>query len=112
MGSPFASWMARLALDKPSLVEGIEKDHDKLMGLLAEKGNLHEEFFFEQLKQDYGSEHVAVIEEDRKTAGPETLKAMQAGYKVIFQAYLQRDGFADFLVRREGKLTADKDNKN
>jgi uncharacterized protein len=31
---------------------------------------------------------------------------MKAGYKIIFQAYLQRDnfaGFADFLVRREGK---------
>jgi len=106
MSSPFASWMARLALDKPNLIEGIEKDHDELMGLLAEKGNLHEELFLEQLKQDYGSDNVAEIEEDRKTAGLSTLNAMQVGYKVIFQAYLERDGFAgfaDFLVRREGK---------
>ena len=106
MSSPFASWMARLALDKPSLIDGIEKDHDELMGLLAEKGNIHEALFLEQLKQDDGAEQVAVIEEDRKTAGPETLKAMQDGYKVIFQAYLEREGFAgfaDFLVRREGK---------
>jgi len=45
MSSPFASWKARLALDKPSLVEGIEKDHDELMGLLAEKGNTCEVLF-------------------------------------------------------------------
>jgi isopentenyl phosphate kinase len=35
MNSPFASWMARFALDKPGLVEGIEKDQDEMMGLLA-----------------------------------------------------------------------------
>jgi len=38
MSSPFASWMARLALEKPSLVDGIEKDHDELIGLFAKKG--------------------------------------------------------------------------
>jgi uncharacterized protein len=72
-----------------------------MMGLLAEKGNTHEVLFLEQLKQDYGAEQVAIIEEDRTTARPATLKAMKAGYKIIFQAYLQRDnfaGFADFLV--------------
>lgn len=90
MNSPFASWMARFALDKPGLVEGIEKDQDEMMGLLAEKGNTHEVLFLEQLKQDYGAEQVAIIEEDRTTARPATLKAMKAGYKIIFQAYLQR----------------------
>jgi len=106
MSSPFASWMARLAIDKPSLIEGIEKDKDELMGLLAEKGNNHEYLFLEQLKQDYGSDNVAEIEDDRKTAGLSTLNAMQVGYKIIFQAYMERDGFAgfaDFLVRREGQ---------
>jgi len=105
MSSPFASWMARLAIEKPNLVQGIEKDHDEMMGLLAEKGVTHEALFLEQLQADYGSDNVAVIEENRTAAGAETIKAMQDGYSVIFQAYLQRDnfaGFADFLVRREG----------
>ena len=105
MSSPFASWMARLAIEKPNLVKGVEKDHDEMMGLLAEKGVTHEALFLEQLQDEYGIDNVAVIEENRATAGADTIKAMQAGYKVIFQAYLQRDnfaGFADFLVRREG----------
>lgn len=105
MSSPFAAWLSRLAIDKPELLEGVEKDHDEMMGLLAEKGGAHEALFLEQLQADYGSDNVAVIEDNRATAGADTIKAMQAGYKVIFQAYLQRDnfaGFADFLVRREG----------
>ena len=106
MNSAFATWMARLKVDYPKRLAGIEKDHDEVMGLLAEKGNAHEELFLQYLIADYGSEHVVQIGDDRLTAGDATLKAMQAGYKVIFQAYLERDnfaGFADFLVRRDGQ---------
>lgn len=106
MNSPFAAWMARIAIDKPERLQGIEKDHDEMMGLLAEKGNEHEELFLQYLKEEYGCEHVAEIEDDRRTAAESTKKAMAKGYKVISQAYLERDsfaGFADFLVRREGK---------
>ena len=105
MNSPFSSWMTRLALDYPERLEGVEKDHDEMMGLLAKKGNEHEESFLAQLKQEYGEQNIAVINPDRATAEEATREAMGEGYKVIFQAYLQRDsfaGFADFLVRREG----------
>jgi uncharacterized protein len=106
MNSPFASWMSRIAIDKPERLDGIEKDHDEMMGLLADKGNEHEDLFLDYLKEEYGSENVAEIEDDRRTAAESTKKAMKKGYKVIFQAYLERDnfaGFADFLVRREGQ---------
>ena len=106
MRSPFASWMARLELDKPEQVAGIKKDKDAMMGLLANKGNSHENQYLEKIRKEYGANNVVEIKTDRETAAAETLKAMQSGYKVIFQAYLQRDnfaGYADFLVRREGK---------
>ncbi len=106
MSSPFASWMTRQQLENPDQLEGVEKDQDKMMGLLAEKGAEHEARFLQQLKNEYGDENVAVITVDRSDAASATLSAMQAGYKVIFQAYLERDdfaGYADFLVKREGK---------
>ena len=105
MKSPFSSWMARLSIDYPERRKGIEKDHDELMGLLANKGNQHELLFLNEMIQRYGSRHVAVINPDQTTAKAATKVAMEEGYQVIFQAYLKRDdfaGFADFLVRREG----------
>ena len=106
MNSPFASWMARLSIDHPERLKGIEKDHDEMMGLLADKGNEHEYLFLQYLKEEYGAENIAEIESDSQSAREATIIAMKAGYKVIFQAYLERDhfsGFSDFLVRREGK---------
>ncbi|MDF1690446.1 MAG: TM0106 family RecB-like putative nuclease [Cycloclasticus sp.] len=106
MNSPFSSWMARLSVDYPDRLEGIEKDHDEMMGLLATKGGEHETSFLEELKLQYGADHVAVINPDFSTAQQATKEAMEKGYQVIFQAFLKRDefaGFADFLVRREGR---------
>ena len=105
MNSPFSSWMARLSIDYPQRLEGIEKDHDEIMGLLANKGNEHELLFLDQMKQQYGADNVAIINVDQATAEKATKEAMEKGYQVIFQAYLKRDdfaGFSDFLVRREG----------
>ncbi|OUS14714.1 hypothetical protein A9Q88_12980 [Gammaproteobacteria bacterium 50_400_T64] len=105
MTSPFASWMTRLQLDNPDKLEGIEKDQDELMGLLATKGNEHEARFLQILKIKYGAENVTEITSARKNAVEATKNAMKLGAKVIFQAYLERDdfaGYADFLVRREG----------
>lgn len=105
MNSPFSSWMTRLSLDYPERLEGVEKDHDEMMGLLAKMGNEHEKMFLSQLKKEYGEQNIAVINPDRVTAEEATREAMSKGSKVLFQAYLQRDsfaGFADFLVRREG----------
>ena len=105
MDSPFSSWMARLSVDYPERLEGVEKDQDEMMGLLANKGNEHELLFLDEVKQQYGVDHVAVINPDLATAEEATKEAMKKGYQVIFQAYLKRDefaGFADFLVRCEG----------
>lgn len=109
MKSEFASWMNRYALDYPDKVEGIPKDQDEVMGLLAEKGNLHEAIFLEKLIHRFGSENVAVIDVPKHEAYQATLDAMEKGYQVIFQAYLQRDefaGYADFLVRRDDSGSA------
>jgi predicted RecB family nuclease len=106
MRSPFASWMARLSLDYPERLAGITKDQDDMMELLAKKGDQHEELYLEKLRDEFGSENIVQIVADKKTAGKATLDAMQSGCKVIVQAYLQRDnfaGYADFLVRVEGK---------
>lgn len=106
MRSPFASWMSRLKVDNPDKVKDIQVDEDALMGALAKKGTKHELNYLEKLKNELGNANVKEITTDRKTAAADTLEAMQSGYKVIFQAYLQRDGFsgfADFLIRKEGK---------
>ena len=106
MRSPFASWMERLKVDKPEQLADIPKDVDLMMELLANKGNLHESEYLILLKEKYGADNVAIIERDSKTSAAKTLEAMQAGFAVIFQAYLQRDdfkGYADFLVKCEGQ---------
>ena len=103
--SAFASWMARLAVDKPEQLAGIEKDQDKMMSLLADKGLQHEGHYFEQFKQDLGADNVCKISEDKETRAAETLKAMQGCYQIIFQAYLERDNFAgsaNFLIKKAG----------
>ncbi len=106
MRSSFGSWMERLAIEKPEAVAKIKTDQDAMMTLLAKKGHDHEIDFLEQLKAEHGAENVAEISSnDRDKDGKETNNAMKQGYQVIFQAYLQRDGFAgfaDFIVRRKG----------
>ena len=103
--SPFASWMARLAIDKPEQLVGIDKDQDKMMSLLADKGLQHEGNYLEQFIHDLGADNVCKINEDKETRAAETLKAMQSSYQVIFQAYLERENFAgsaDFLIKKAG----------
>jgi predicted RecB family nuclease len=106
MRSPFASWMARLSLDYPERLVNISKDQDVMMELLAKKGDQHETLYLAKLQEEFGLENIIQIEErDKKVAAKKTLEAMKGGYKVIAQAYLQRDNFAgssDFLVRVEG----------
>lgn len=105
MRSHFASWMSRLEVDHPEQLTGIEKDQDQMLGLLAQQGNEHEANYLSFIKQKFGNENVIEIERGEQAATA-TLQAMQKGYQVIFQAYLERDefkGYADFLVRQEGK---------
>ncbi len=107
MRSPFASWMDRLAIDKPDLTAGIEIDQDPMMMLLSDKGNIHELEFLNALKKKYGSENIAIVtSKNPADRFKETLDFMKAGYSIIYQAYLQREGFAgsaDFLVRTPGQ---------
>jgi uncharacterized protein len=106
MSSPFASWMERLKIDHPEKVAGIPRDEDAVMGLLAQKGNVHESDYLNQLIAQYGQANVAMIDRDAATASQKTKAAMAHGYEVIFQAYLERDafkGYSDFLIKRPGK---------
>lgn len=99
--SPFASWMARNALENPD--SGIDKDPpDALLSYLAEKGIEHESRFLDELQSRYGS--VVTIPDDLDDAGKlsKTREAMQEGAEVIFQACLEKlpfRGYADFLIR-------------
>lgn len=106
MSSPFASWMERLKIDHPEKVEGIPRDEDAMLGLLAQKGNEHESEYLEYLIAQFGQANVAMIDRDTETASQKTKEAMVHGYEVIFQAYLERDefkGYSDFLIKRPGK---------
>ncbi len=106
MQSPFASWMERYALENAEAAEALKDPVDPMMELLADKGNVHESDYLAILNQTYGPDRVATIERDQKNAAARTLGAMQQGYDVIFQAYLERDqfkGYADFLIRKPGK---------
>lgn len=106
MSSPFASWMERLKTDHPERVEHIPRDQDAMLGLLAEKGNVHESEYLNRLIEKYGQANIAIIERNNETAKQKTMEAMAHGYEVIFQAYLERDdfkGYSDFLIKRPGK---------
>ena len=61
MNSPFSSWMARLSVDHPERLKGIENDRDEMMDLLANKGNEHELLFLGEMKQQFGPDNVAIL---------------------------------------------------
>lgn len=105
MQSPFAAWMERYALDYPDKVLDIRDSVDPMLSLLADKGNIHEAEYIASLQTQYGSSNVAVIDRG-PDAAEKTLLAMQNGFDVICQAFLERDefkGYADFLIKRPGK---------
>ena len=100
MGSPFASWMDRFAIEYSG--ETPAKDPaDALMTSLAQKGYAHEgaleSAFIEQGKR--------LVKIDGASADEKytnTLEAMRKGVDVIVQARLELDpfgGYADFLVK-------------
>lgn len=103
MHSPFASWMARFAIERPDELPVKDKD-DALMGLLQQRGYAHED----ALEAEFISEGRSLVKieggsnEDKRQA---TLEAMQAGVDVIVQARLENApfaGFADFLIKTDG----------
>ena len=104
MRSPFASWMDRLALTDKTLKKN---EADPMLKLLADKGIEHETDFLQTLIDQHGEKNVAQIIGDKKDAAQKTADAIKAGYSVIFQAYLERDsfkGYADFLIKKSGRL--------
>lgn len=111
MRSPFASWMERYdkeQSDKDWLNKlNLQKSTDPMIRLLAGQGNKHEQTFLDILKLRYGVDQVAIIDTtDKVQAAQQTENGMLKGAAVIYQAYLSCDnfaGFADFLVKREGK---------
>ena len=103
MSSPFASWMARFALEKPE--ELPDKDEpDELMDLLQQRGYAHEDAVESQFKND-GKTVRRIDGASQKEKRELTLRAMEDGIDVIVQGLLERAPFAgypDFLVKRYG----------
>lgn len=102
MDSPFASWMEHSVLTNPELLSSADA-LDELMTLLQKKGALHEDkvlkFFLEA--------NLGVVQISKSpNAAQDTIAAMQSGVDVIYQAALSLlpfKGYADFLVKVEGK---------
>jgi predicted RecB family nuclease len=102
--SPFASWMDRHYIENPEKYTIDESDESA--ELIQEKGNQHEKTVLELLRKEYSTiftvPSIGSFQERHET----TLAAMKTGEKVIYQAALSRDqfaGYADFLIRVEGK---------
>ncbi len=95
--SPFASWMDRLAIERPGEVEPDPPDAALL--LVRRKGVAHEAAVLERLR----AEGHDIVEISGGPAGvAETRAAIAAGRQVIYQAVLQSGairGVADFLIR-------------
>lgn len=104
MESPFASWMAHLAVLSPEQVP--ERDpSDGMMALLQEKGGGHEQ----AVLAEFVAQGLNLVD---LSASPDpeaaTIEAMKAGADVIYQACLSKGafkGFSDFLVQVSGQST-------
>lgn len=101
LGSPFASAMDRLALERPGAFErDPEADEDRLV---MELGNRHEAAHLERLRQE-GRTIVSIDRADRGSRRA-TETALRAGADVVYQGSLALEpfaGFADFLERVPG----------
>jgi uncharacterized protein len=95
--------MERFAIESPVSVTDITRDEDPMMLLLAAKGNSHEQIFLAQLQKEHGIGNVAiVIGNSAEQRHLQTVEYMKLGVMFIYQAQLERDGFAgnaDFLAR-------------
>jgi len=99
--SDYVSWMDRFALDHPG---GADRDQtEDTDNILRIKGQEHERDFLARLKDSNRDVYEVPAEPDGVAT---TWRAMKDGREVIYQAKLQRDsftGFADFLMRVEGR---------
>ena len=101
MGSPFAAWMSRLAIEDPE--RAIPDERTEEDAILQEEGERHEHAYLEKLQAE--GRDVCTIASGLD-AWERTLEAMQQGREIIYQAALQDDAFtgrADFLRRQAGR---------
>ena len=102
MDSPFASWMEHLALENPLLLPSSDEE-DELMTMLQNKGIRYEN----EVLNSFIEQGLNVVQISRGTnAQEDTVAAMQSGAEIIYQAVLSVlpfKGYADFLVKVEGK---------
>ncbi|NJM56822.1 MAG: TM0106 family RecB-like putative nuclease [Synechococcales cyanobacterium RU_4_20] len=97
--SEFACWMERCALENPAIEQ---PEPDQMMRVLTQLGQEHERSYVESLRQA-GAE---IYEIDSRGGFQATLAAMYAGKPLIYQGALAHGdwlGYADFLVRVEGR---------
>ena len=102
MDSPFASWMEHSMLINPELLSFVDSP-DEMMFLLQRLGALHETEVLNSFLQK--NLNVVQIAKGSNTL-QDTLAAMQSGADIIYQAALSLlpfTGYADFLVKVEGK---------
>jgi predicted RecB family nuclease len=104
VASPFASWMARFALEHKDALPP-EDAPDGLMSLLAERGIEHEKNKLSILRAK-GKNIVEIATSGSRAArAAATLEALQSGADVVYQAYLALApfaGVADFLIKVPG----------
>jgi predicted RecB family nuclease len=103
--SPFASWMARFALEHRDRVPAADAP-DGLMTLLAERGLAHETARLALFRAAGKSVHVIPAGGSREERAAATRAALHAGADIIYQAYLELApfaGVADFLVKVAGE---------
>ncbi len=101
-GSPFASYMDRLELERPgSFARDPEREEDRLVAGL---GIDHEKAHVASLRTA-GATLVEIADGQAADGFARTLEAMKAGPDVVYQAALRLEpfaGFADFLERVDG----------
>ncbi|WP_447965011.1 TM0106 family RecB-like putative nuclease [Nitrospira sp. Ecomares 2.1] len=101
LGSPFASWMDRYALDNPGAVTPDEETEDGQ--LIAQTGAQHERAVLDEFKASVAN-LVEIPRTDPVIARTTTLSAINAKVPIIYQAFLEHEpfaGFADFLLFEE-----------
>ncbi|MBW2280147.1 MAG: TM0106 family RecB-like putative nuclease [Deltaproteobacteria bacterium] len=101
MESRFASWMSRLAVERPRTRPAEGQGNDAAdRRLLQKHGEAHEVRVIEALRAE--GHDLVEIEGGREEASARTLDAMREGRQVICQARLERGpfaGYADFLFK-------------
>ena len=108
LGSPFASWMDRLAIEVSYGAFNPDAE-DPLLATLQGRGYAHEAKLLANVQASH--QHVVEIEAgSRKSAASQTIESLQSGAEIVFQGYLSLPpfaGYADFLVRASRPGPAD-----